>query len=105
RVAPALRSMPASKSPLKLLAQAKTGPAPGPFVSSYLQWLNEDVAYIVTDAERAAFMRLKTNAEREHFIEQFWLRRDPTPETSEKNKEEHYRRIAYANEHFATNLP
>jgi GWxTD domain-containing protein len=67
----------------------------------YLKWLNEDVAYIITDQERAAFKNLQADAEREHFIEQFWLRRDPTPGTLVNEfKEEHYRRIAYANEHF-----
>src|SRR5271157_5409532 len=66
----------------------------------YRKWLNEDVAYIITDEERAAFKRLQTDEEREQFIEQFWLRRDPTPDTVENEfKEEHYRRIAYANEH------
>jgi GWxTD domain-containing protein len=71
--------------------------------SAYEKWLNEDVAYIVTDQERTAFQQLTTNDEREHFIEQFWLRRDPTPGTVENEfKEEHYRRIAYSNERFAT---
>jgi GWxTD domain-containing protein len=71
----------------------------------YRKWLSEDVAYIITDAERAAFNGLQTNDEREHFIEQFWLRRDPTPGTAENEfKEEHYRRIAYANEHFSDAL-
>src|SRR6516162_7182423 len=68
----------------------------------YRKWLQEDVAYIITDEERTAFKRLQTDEEREQFIEQFWLRRDPTPDTVENEfKEEHYRRIAYANEHFA----
>ncbi|HTX39422.1 MAG TPA: GWxTD domain-containing protein [Bryobacteraceae bacterium] len=72
----------------------------------YRKWLNEDVAYIITDEERAAFKRLQTDDEREQFIEQFWLRRDPTPDTVENEfKEEHYRRIAYANEHFASGIP
>jgi GWxTD domain-containing protein len=74
--------------------------------SPYRRWLNEDVAYIVTDAERAAFKRLPTDAEREHFIEQFWLRRDPTPGTpANEFKEEHYRRIAYTNQNFASAIP
>jgi GWxTD domain-containing protein len=69
------------------------------------KWLSEDVAYIVTDQERAAFQNLQTDDEREHFIEQFWLRRDPTPGTVENEfKAEHYRRIAYANEHFAADV-
>jgi GWxTD domain-containing protein len=72
----------------------------------YRKWLNEDVAYIITDEERTAFKRLQTDEEREQFIENFWLRRDPTPDTVENEfKEEHYRRIAYANENFASGIP
>ena len=72
----------------------------------YRKWLNEDVSYIITDEERAAFKRLQTDEEREQFIENFWLRRDPTPDTIENEfKEEHYRRIAYANEHYASGIP
>src|SRR5258707_2994183 len=72
----------------------------------YRKWLNEDVTYIITDEERAAFKRLQTDEEREQFIEQFWLRRDPTPDTVENEfKEEHYRRIAYTNETFASGIP
>lgn len=72
----------------------------------YRRWLDEDVTYIITDEERAAFKRLQTDEEREQFIENFWLRRDPTPDTVENEfKEEHYRRIAYANEHFASGIP
>jgi GWxTD domain-containing protein len=72
----------------------------------YRKWLDEDVAYILTAEERAAFKNLSTDDERENFIEQFWLRRDPTPDTMENEfKEEHYRRIAYANERFASGIP
>ena len=72
----------------------------------YRKWLNEDVGYIITDEERTAFKRMSTDEEREQFIEQFWLRRDPTPDTEENEfKEEHYRRIAYANEHYASGIP
>src|SRR5439155_13945636 len=72
----------------------------------YKKWLNEDVVYIITDEERQAWKRLATDEEREQFIEQFWLRRDPTPDTAENEfKEEHYRRIAYANEHYASGIP
>jgi GWxTD domain-containing protein len=74
--------------------------------SPYKQWLNVDVAYIITDEERKAFLQLQTDEERDQFIQQFWLRRDPTPDTEENEyKEEHYRRIAYANEHFASGIP
>ncbi len=72
----------------------------------YRKWLNEDVTYIITDEERATWKRLSTDEEREQFIEQFWMRRDPTPDTQENEfKEEHYRRIAYANERFASGIP
>jgi GWxTD domain-containing protein len=70
------------------------------------KWMNEDVVYIITDEEKTAFKRLKTDEERQQFVEQFWLRRDPTPDTEENEyKEEHYRRIAYANDHYASGIP
>jgi GWxTD domain-containing protein len=73
---------------------------------TYKKWLNEDVVWIITDEERAAFKQLSNDEERDNFIEQFWLRRDPTPDTEENEyKEEHYRRIAYANEHFPAGIP
>ena len=68
--------------------------------------MNEDVTYIITDEERPAFKRLNTDEERQQFVEQFWLRRDPTPDTEENEyKEEHYRRIEYANDHYASGIP
>ncbi len=70
--------------------------------ATYKKWLNEDVRWIITPEEMSAFKQLSNDEERDAFIEQFWLRRDPTPDTPENEyKEEHYRRIAYANEHFA----
>jgi GWxTD domain-containing protein len=72
----------------------------------YKKWLDEDVRWIITDEELSAFKKLTTNAERDVFIEGFWQRRDPTPDTAENEfKEEHYRRIAYANEHYAAGMP
>ena len=72
----------------------------------YKKWLEEDVVWIITDEERAAFKQLSNDEERDNFIEAFWQRRDPTPDTEENEfKEEHYRRIAYANEHFAAGVP
>ncbi|MCW5978228.1 MAG: GWxTD domain-containing protein [Bryobacteraceae bacterium] len=72
----------------------------------YKKWLNEDVSYVITDEERSAWKKLQTAEEMEQFIEQFWLRRDPTPDTAENEyKEEHYRRIAYANERYASGIP
>ncbi len=83
-------------------AQAKKAAVPEP----YRKWLNEDVAYIITDQERAEFKALQADPQRESFIDQFWQKRDPTPGTPENEfKQEHYRRIAYVNEHFASFVP
>jgi GWxTD domain-containing protein len=72
----------------------------------YKQWLNEDVIYIISPEERQAFLQLATNEEREQFIEQFWLRRSANPDLPDNDfKEEHYRRIAYANDRFASGIP
>lgn len=71
----------------------------------FRKWLNEDVVYIITPEERKIFESLTTPEEKEQFIEQFWLRRDSDPTTAiNEFKEEHYRRIAYANEHFASGV-
>jgi GWxTD domain-containing protein len=72
----------------------------------YKDWLNEDVAYIITDEERKAFKKLATDEEREQYIEAFWRRRDPDPDTDENEyKEQYYERVAYANEHYASGIP
>ncbi len=72
----------------------------------FKKWLDEDVVYIITDEEKKAFKGLQSDEEREQFIEQFWLRRDPSPDTEENEyREEHYRRIAYANDNFASGIP
>ena len=69
-------------------------------------WLDEEVVYIITAAEASQYKSLKTDAARQEFIEQFWLRRDPTPDTFvNEYRDEHYKRIAYANAHFAAGLP
>jgi len=74
--------------------------------SAYKKWLEEDVTYIITDEERRAFKALKTDEERDQFIEQFWLRRDPDPDTPENEyKDQYYERIQYANEHFSSGIP
>ena len=72
----------------------------------YKTWLNEEVPYIITDDERKAFMSLANDEEREAFIENFWQRRNPNPDSPENEfREEHYRRIQYANDHFAAGKP
>ncbi|HXE12632.1 MAG TPA: GWxTD domain-containing protein [Bryobacteraceae bacterium] len=93
---------PLSKKEMKRRQKALKKEMEGP----WKKWLNEDVVYIITDQEKAAFKKLQTDEEREQFVEQFWRRRDPTPDTEENEyKEELYRRIAYANEHYASGIP
>ena len=73
---------------------------------AYKDWLDKDVAYVITEEERRAFKKLETDDERERFIEEFWRRRDPDPDTDENEfREEYYERIAYANEHYASGIP
>ncbi len=94
----------ASLIPLALLAQAASAPTAKPLPAIYQKWLTEDVHWIISPEEEHAFLSLATDAERLHFVEQFWERRDPTPGTPVNEfKQEHYRRIAYSNEHFAEN--
>ncbi|PYS81320.1 MAG: GWxTD domain-containing protein [Acidobacteria bacterium] len=74
--------------------------------SMFKKWIEEDVAYIITPEEKKAWNKLQTDEEREQFIEAFWRRRDPDPDTDvNEYLEEHYERIAYANEHFASGIP
>ena len=74
--------------------------------TAWQKWLNEDVVYIITVKERIEFLGLKTDEDRGRFVEEFWRLRDPTPDTDENEyKEEHYRRIAFANQHFAASTP
>jgi GWxTD domain-containing protein len=69
---------------------------------SYKTWVEQDVRWIITDQEMQAFKNLANDEERDQFIENFWLRRNPNPDSPDNEfREEHYARIAYANEHFA----
>ena len=73
---------------------------------TYKTWLNQDATYIISDEERKAFMNLSNDEERDAFIEAFWQRRNPNPDSPENEfREEHYRRIQYANEHYAAGKP
>jgi len=82
----------------KALRQELKGP--------YKTWLDQEVPYIITDEERKAFLSLSNDEEREAFIENFWQRRNPNPDSPENEfREEHYRRIQYANDHFAAGKP
>lgn len=72
----------------------------------FKKWLEQDVVYIISDEERSVFLKLTTDDEREQFVEQFWLRRDPTPRTQANEfREDHYRRIQYVNERFSSGIP
>ena len=84
------------------MAQSPATPAePQAKVDRYASWLNEDVVYIIDGRERTAFLSLKTDPEREHFIKQFWDRRNPTPGGPDNAfRNEHYRRIGFAVMHY-----
>ena len=78
----------------------------GELHGEYKKWVDEDVRWIITDQELQAFKSLSNDEERDQFIEQFWLRRNPNPDSPENEyREEHYQRIAYANEHYAAGKP
>jgi GWxTD domain-containing protein len=104
-------SLPARQSAGQKTASKKPGPTgkTRPINNRfdvYKYWIDEDAAYIITNAERAFFVQLTSDEERVQFIEQFWLRRDPTPDTiANEFREETYRRIAYSNENFGTRVP
>jgi len=83
--------------------QSKPVPESERIADAFSRWLNVDVTYIITQQERNAFNGLQSNEEREMFVEQFWMRRNPKPGTADNPfKVEHYRRIAYANDHFSS---
>jgi GWxTD domain-containing protein len=72
----------------------------------YNDWMTKEVAYIITKEEKEAYKKLTTDDERENFIENFWRRRDPNPDTEENEyREEYHERIAYANDHFTSGIP
>ncbi len=70
----------------------------------YRKWLNEDVIWIITDKERADFKKLSDDKQRDQFVQAFWERRNPTGAPENTSREEHYRRIAYANKQFAAGI-
>jgi len=75
-------------------------------IQYYKKWIDEDVRWIISEEERSVFKSLKNDEERDSFIEQFWAGRNPNPRLADNAfKEEHYLRIAYANERFASGIP
>jgi GWxTD domain-containing protein len=99
---PAVSSAPSPSSSVTAEAAKSTTQT----ADTFRKWLDEEVVYIISDQERTAFMQLTSDAERNMFIEQFWLRRDPTPNTPENEfRQEHYNRIAYANQRFTSVNP
>jgi TonB family protein len=95
---------------LKVITEEPRNPEPGstkpittpPAINpQYQLWIDEDVRWNIEPAERTAFLNLTTDPERDHFIDQFWLRRSPAGSTPYAAREEHYQRIAYTNDFFA----
>jgi len=78
----------------------------GQALAAYQKWLNEDVVYIITGEEKSDFLKLTTNQDRDTFIVNFWEQHNPAPGSgSNPFKKEHYRRLAYVNQHFASDVP
>jgi GWxTD domain-containing protein len=87
-----------------LMNQALTGQT-AEAGSEYAKWLDEDVHWIITARERSEFLTLTSDHARDEFIGAFWEKRNPTPGAAQNPfKAEHYRRLAFANEHFAANI-
>jgi GWxTD domain-containing protein len=84
----------------------ESNPAPKDCWESHKNWIKKDVAYIITSEEKKAFGKLKTDEDCEDFIENFWRRRDPNPDTEiNEFRDEYYERIKYANENFESGIP
>lgn len=101
---PAVSNSKTDSSPAFQSPSPTTSAAPA-LTREYQNWLDQDVRWIIAPAERAAFLSLATDSERDHFIEQFWLRRDPAGAPPNTSRTEHYRRIVYANQHFSASVP
>jgi GWxTD domain-containing protein len=72
----------------------------------YNKWIDEDVRWIITAQEEREFLKLAADEQRDHFVVEFWERRNPNPGSRDNAfKEEHYRRLAFSNEHFAAKMP
>ncbi|MFQ5737852.1 MAG: GWxTD domain-containing protein [Acidobacteriota bacterium] len=72
----------------------------------YQHWLNDEVAYILADEERSAFLALSSDSERDRFIQRFWAIRDPDPSTEQNEyRQEHYRRLKYVEQRFGEGKP
>src|SRR5579864_3381845 len=101
-----LYAVPTKKEKLDKSEKRRQAAAQKENESAYKKWMTEEVPYIITDEEKKTFKNLSTDDEREQFIEGFWERRNPNPGAPENEfKEEYYRRIAYANEHYASGIP
>ncbi len=108
--APAPAPTPEPQAAPQIPATPRPSPEPQPTRPitnlAYEQWVDQDVVWIISPEERSAFRRLETDEERQMFIEQFWLRRDPTPDTrANELVEEHYRRVAWSNDRFTAAIP
>src|SRR5947209_1032367 len=91
---------PASSAPQDKPRKIKEEPK-----KAFINW-SLDVGPIISPEELNAWKKLQTDEERERFIEEFWRRRDPDPDTEENEyREAYYERVAYVNEHFNSGIP
>jgi GWxTD domain-containing protein len=78
----------------------------GGLAPEYQNWLDQDVRWLISEQEEKEFLKLTTDEQRDHFVVEFWERRNPNPGSKENTfKEEHYSRLAFTNQHFAAKVP
>jgi len=81
-------------------ASGKQNISQDPYYESFF----EKARLIMTDEEIAIYKQLPDLKSKDEFIDEFWSKRDPFPETPEnENKIEFERRITYANRWFREN--
>ena len=74
-----------------------------PLAPRYSHWLQDEVSYLITNEEKSEFLALRDDAARDNFMQRFWSIRNADPNSpSNATREEHYRRLAYANDHFGS---
>jgi GWxTD domain-containing protein len=70
------------------------------------EWPERYVKWILTSSERNAYRALATDEERLEFIELFWARRDPNPETPENEyRREYLERYAFVANRLSAGRP
>jgi GWxTD domain-containing protein len=65
------------------------------------RWADGPVKWLLTPEETASWSALTSEEDRSAFVEKFWARRDPTPETPDNPSHDAFdRRVAFADSYF-----